>query len=87
MINQCMLYRRQPRAKSIASLICWFLLLFDTRAMKENYQYELREIPANFDERRTGVPPHVLYSPGPRHLESEIIVKEFIAQNISESGY
>lgn len=56
-------------------------LLFDISGTKDNYQEELREIPANFDERRTGVSPHVLYSPGPRHLESKIIVEEFIAQN------
>lgn len=39
------------------------------RGMKENYQDELREIPANFDEGRTGVSPHVLYSPGPGYLK------------------
>lgn len=56
------------------------------RGTKENYQDELREIPANFDERRTGVFPHVLYSPGPRHLESKNIAEEFTAQkNISNS--
>lgn len=39
------------------------------RGTKANYQDELREIPANFDERRTGVSPHVLYTPGPRQLK------------------
>lgn len=52
------------------------LQVFNTeRDKKGNYQDELWEIPADFDERRTGVFPHVLYTPGPRHLESEIIAQ------------
>lgn len=66
----------------VHNLICWYLLLFDIRGTKENYQDELREIPANFDERRTGVSPHILDSPGPRHLKSKIIAEEFVAQNL-----
>lgn len=51
------------------------------RGTTETYQDELREIPANFDERRTGMFPHVLYSPGPRYLESTNSAEEFTAEN------
>lgn len=41
------------------------------------YQDELWVIPANFDKGRAGVPPHILYSSGPRGLEEEMLSSLF----------